>query len=106
MPRKGSKTITVNEALHQQLAKGAEETRRTIPGYIESLVDLAKRIPLKQHSSGRLPDWAAQDYGGRRNDVSNNHNLGHNRPNAAESIRCTADGSRHEVVLMDCREDA
>jgi hypothetical protein len=56
MPRKGSKTITVDEAVHQQLAKGAEETHRTIPGYIESLVDLAKRIPSKQHSSGRLPD--------------------------------------------------
>jgi hypothetical protein len=47
MPRKGSKTITVDEAVHQQLTKGAEETHRTIPGYIESLVDLAKRTKRK-----------------------------------------------------------
>jgi hypothetical protein len=44
MPRKGSKTITVEDIVWKFLNKRARETHRTIPGYVEYLAELDKKV--------------------------------------------------------------
>jgi hypothetical protein len=38
LPRKGYKCITVTERMHKDIKKRAEETNRTIRGYVEYLL--------------------------------------------------------------------
>ena len=38
LPRKGSKTITVTDAIHQDIKKRAEETNLTMKEYVEYLL--------------------------------------------------------------------
>jgi len=38
LPRKGDKCITVNEKIHEDIKKRAQETNRTIKDYVEYLL--------------------------------------------------------------------
>ncbi|HKM60416.1 MAG TPA: hypothetical protein VJY36_06045 [Candidatus Bathyarchaeia archaeon] len=46
MPRKGYKCITVTDKVHEDIKKRAEETNRTMRGYVEYL--LAKDKVVKE----------------------------------------------------------
>jgi predicted CopG family antitoxin len=43
MPREGYRSITVKGEVYQELEKKAEESHRTVPEYIEHLLEIEKQ---------------------------------------------------------------
>jgi predicted CopG family antitoxin len=44
MPREGYRSITVNEEIYKELEEKAEASHRTVPEYIEHLLEIEKQL--------------------------------------------------------------